>query len=90
LLGGAERASQAGEGAGTDQESPVLSWTCGGLWCVRLIAGSVSGFWSNAMYKLFALLIAGFMTVSLAGCNTLEGAGDDVEEAGDTVEEATD
>ncbi len=41
--------------------------------------------------KPIALVAALFgASVSLAGCNTAEGVGEDVEEAGDAIEEAAD
>lgn len=36
------------------------------------------------------LLVSIFLTAFTTGCNTMEGAGEDLEEAGDKVEEATD
>ena len=35
---------------------------------------------------LFILLFSTSMVVGLAGCNTIEGAGEDVEAAGEAVE----
>jgi predicted small secreted protein len=39
-----------------------------------------------------SLLLAGLisLTVPLAACNTIEGAGEDVESVGDAVEDTTD
>lgn len=43
------------------------------------------------MFARIALaLLLGVFTISIAACNTMEGAGDDVKEGGDWVEEQTD
>lgn len=39
---------------------------------------------------LLMLLLALSITAFTAGCNTMEGMGDDIEEAGDKIEDATD
>ena len=41
----------------------------------------------NALIKASGIAL---FVAALAGCNTLEGIGEDVEEAGDRVEDATD
>lgn len=41
------------------------------------------------MKTLFALLIAGLSTLSLAACNTLQGVGQDLQRAGQALEEAS-
>ncbi len=40
--------------------------------------------------RMLCLLAAMALTPALTGCNTMEGAGEDIEEAGDAVEDATD
>ena len=43
------------------------------------------------MKKLVSLLLAmGMMLVTLQGCNTLQGAGQDIEEGGEAVQDAAD
>ena len=37
---------------------------------------------------IVGLLIFSLVTVSLAGCNTIEGAGEDIEAGGEAIEEA--
>lgn len=39
---------------------------------------------------LAALLLGMFLSTALTGCNTLRGAGEDVENAGDAVKDAVD
>jgi predicted small secreted protein len=39
---------------------------------------------------LAALLLSIFLGTALTGCNTLRGAGEDVENAGDAVKDAVD
>ncbi|MGE0079888.1 MAG: entericidin A/B family lipoprotein [Thiohalomonadaceae bacterium] len=38
------------------------------------------------MYRLFALIGALLMALGMAGCNTMQGAGEDVEAAGETIQ----
>lgn len=38
--------------------------------------------------KLSAFLMALLFTLGLAGCNTMEGAGQDMEAAGDAIEDS--
>ncbi len=45
---------------------------------------------NSMMRTLLMLLLALFITAFTAGCNTMEGMGDDIEDAGDEVEEAAD
>jgi predicted small secreted protein len=40
--------------------------------------------------KLVTLILAVMLSVSLAGCNTVKGAGKDVQKAGKAVERAAD
>jgi entericidin B len=40
------------------------------------------------MSKLLAALLASFVAVVVAGCNTIEGAGKDIKAAGAAVEKA--
>lgn len=40
------------------------------------------------MKKTFALILTGLAALSLAACNTIAGAGRDVQSAGDAVEDA--
>lgn len=42
------------------------------------------------MSRLTALLAGLFMIVLLAGCNTLQGAGQDIERAGEGIQDAAD
>lgn len=41
------------------------------------------------MRLTFALPLALFFALGLSACNTVEGAGEDIESAGDAVEDAT-
>ncbi len=40
------------------------------------------------MKTITALLIAAFAALTLAGCNTLEGIGQDIKKAGGAIEDA--
>lgn len=40
------------------------------------------------MKKSFAIVLTGLVALSLAACNTIAGAGRDVQSAGDAVEDA--
>jgi len=40
------------------------------------------------MPRIAALLASLFMLASLTACNTVEGAGEDIQEAGEEIEEA--
>ncbi len=40
------------------------------------------------MKKSFAIFLTGLVALSLAACNTIAGAGRDVQSAGDAVEDA--
>ena len=42
------------------------------------------------MKKYLQLLTALFAVLSLTGCNTLDGVGEDLEDAGESVQEAAD
>ena len=42
------------------------------------------------MQKLYALLFIALFGAALSGCNTMEGAGEDVEAAGGEIQEAAD
>jgi len=42
------------------------------------------------MRKAFLTLLLGLFVFSLAACNTMEGAGQDIEEGGEELEEAAD
>lgn len=44
----------------------------------------------NTTHKFTTLLLTMFTLTSVAACNTLEGAGRDIENAGDRIEDATD
>lgn len=44
--------------------------------------------WMDLGRKTLALTFAGVMLLGLAGCNTMEGAGEDVERAGEETQEA--
>lgn len=44
----------------------------------------------SMMRTLLMLLLAVFITAFTAGCNTIEGMGEDIETGGDKIEEATD
>lgn len=39
---------------------------------------------------LVMLLLGAFLTTLTAGCNTMKGVGEDIENAGDKIEDATD
>jgi predicted small secreted protein len=41
------------------------------------------------MTRMFALAFTGLSAVALCGCNTLQGAGQDLERAGEELEDAT-
>ncbi len=40
------------------------------------------------MEKTIKLLLLGLMLVGIYGCNTIEGAGKDIQEAGERIEDA--
>lgn len=42
------------------------------------------------MNKFLALIFLSFFAMTVAGCNTVEGAGEDVEDAGEAVQDAAD
>lgn len=42
------------------------------------------------MNKLITLLFLSLFAISVAGCNTIHGAGEDVEDAGEAVQDAAD
>ncbi|MEN0652195.1 MULTISPECIES: entericidin A/B family lipoprotein [Hyphobacterium] len=42
------------------------------------------------MNKLLSLLFLSLFAITIAGCNTVEGAGEDVEDAGEAVQDAAD
>lgn len=42
------------------------------------------------MKKWMVLLMLGAFMVSLAGCNTLRGAGEDIEAGGEAIQDAAD
>lgn len=42
------------------------------------------------MKKIFSLLIIAGASLALAGCNTMDGIGEDVENAGDGIQNAAD
>ena len=44
----------------------------------------------NPLIKAPALLLLALFCVSATGCNTVEGAGQDVKKAGEEIEEAAD
>lgn len=46
--------------------------------------------WFNFGKKTLALAFAALMTLGLVGCNTMEGAGEDVERAGEETQDAAD
>jgi len=41
-------------------------------------------------FRNWSILLLGIAAFSLAGCNTLEGAGEDIEDAGDSIQDAAD
>lgn len=41
-------------------------------------------------FKTWSILLIGIVSFALAGCNTLEGAGEDIEDAGNAVQDAAD
>jgi len=45
---------------------------------------------SNEFRKAVLLALLGLSVVSLTACNTVAGAGKDIEEAGEEIEEAAD
>lgn len=40
--------------------------------------------------RLFVFMTSFLLAMSLAACNTMRGAGEDIEDAGDAIEEAAD
>jgi predicted small secreted protein len=42
------------------------------------------------MKRYLALLLLALFSATLMGCNTIEGAGKDIEEAGEEIEDAAD
>lgn len=44
------------------------------------------------MLKLrnWSILLLGVVAFALAGCNTLQGAGEDIKDAGDSIQDAAD
>ena len=44
----------------------------------------------SVIHKILWPIIAAILSLLVAGCNTLEGAGEDVEEAGEAVQEVAD
>ena len=42
------------------------------------------------MRKLFTLCMLSVFVLSLAACNTMEGAGEDMEDAGEGIQDAAD
>jgi predicted small secreted protein len=44
----------------------------------------------SVMKKWMVLLMLGAFMVSLAGCNTLRGAGEDIEAGGEAIQDAAD
>lgn len=52
-------------------------------------SASISDF--ENMRRLFlALAVAGISVAALTGCNTVEGAGEDIESAGDAIQDSAD
>ena len=52
---------------------------------------SVSTLAPQSLRQLFlALAVAGFSVAALSGCNTVEGAGEDIESTGDAIQEGVD
>lgn len=46
---------------------------------------------ADKKYPLFpALLFAGLSAFALAACNTVEGAGEDIESAGESIQDSAD
>lgn len=39
---------------------------------------------------VLALAMAGFSVAALSGCNTVEGAGEDIENTGDAIQDSAD
>jgi predicted small secreted protein len=39
---------------------------------------------------MMVLAVAGFSAAALAGCNTVEGAGEDIESTGDAMQDSAD
>lgn len=52
---------------------------------------SASNSLSYMLRKLMLILaVAGFSAAGLTGCNTVEGAGQDIESAGESIEDSAD
>ncbi len=45
---------------------------------------------ARTLWTLLLLSLLGLFTVGMTGCNTTEGAGEDIEEAGEAIEDAAD
>ena len=41
-------------------------------------------------FRNWSILMLGVVALAMAGCNTLEGAGEDIEAAGDSIQDAAD
>jgi entericidin B len=48
------------------------------------------GSWSRITLRALAAAIVMAFVLQLAACNTVEGAGEDIEEAGDSIQDAAD
>src|SRR3546814_935198 len=72
--------------------SPAEAWDKTGLLSARrneMI--SVSKLSEIGLRKLIlACAVAGFSAAALAGCNTVEGAGEDIESTGDAIQDSAD
>ena len=51
--------------------------------------GALNQNWENVMKRLFFLAMAGALAL-IAGCNTVEGAGQDIKAGGRAIERAAD
>ena len=57
------------------------------LWAVGVVSSSTMG--GFTMRKLTVLVLAVWCLTALGGCNTLRGAGKDVEKAGEGIQKST-
>ncbi|HEY9537260.1 MAG TPA: entericidin A/B family lipoprotein [Kiloniellaceae bacterium] len=92
-LGGPAAASAATGGIpqfkGTLYAAPGFSSQRNSMEKSPMSSASISDF--ENMRRLFlALAVAGISVAALTGCNTVEGAGEDIESAGDAIQDSAD
>ena len=66
--------------------------------CRRSVLRRIGGHWDSRLRRIAAMSthrivaagLALLLAIALAGCNTMEGAGEDVEDAGEAMQNAAD